>query len=428
MKKPIRTAGSRVSAPRTHGGSRSAAPARRRAPSNAELVHELEVHQVELEMQNEELRHAQLDLQAARDRFVDLYDFAPVGYFTLDARGLVTEANLTGAAMFGVGRKAMLGRGLSRFVAPAYATLWHQNMRQAMQQDSPHRIELELKKSGGESFFGQLDCAVSAPPAQSRSLRVTLTDITQRKMAEMERRIADSAQDAREAERRQVARELHEGLGQRLSALKMELGSLPVQGDAPGVHARVAMMQDMLDESLASVRRIALELRPLMLDDLGLGAAIEWLVQDTMRRPGIAIALDLRDIEPAPEERCAIAMYRLAQDLLDFIAHQATVASLTMTLMPDDGELLLKIRCQGASRTGDRGGAPANARTQHLLDRAHSMGGHIELRDSPTHGLSIVARMPMVRQCAEPQLSASQRATRATAAPRTRPKPGKARP
>lgn len=428
MKKPVSTAGTRVSAPRTHGGSRSATPARQRAPSNAELVHELEVHQVELEMQNEELRHAQLDLQAARDRFVDLYDFAPVGYFTLDTRGLVTEANLTGAAMFGIGRKAMLGRGFSRFVAPAHATLWHQNLRQAMHQDSPYRIELELKKSGGETFYGQLDCAVSAPPAQSRSLRVTLTDITQRKMAETERRIADSAQDAREAERRQVARELHEGLGQRLSALKMELGSLPVQNDAPSVHARVAMMQNMLDESLASVRRIALDLRPLMLDDLGLGAAIEWLVQDTMRRLGIAIALDLHDIEPAPEERCAIAMYRMAQDILDFIAHRAKATRLAMTLMQEDDQLLLKVQCQSAPRTGASGRERADALTQRLLDRAHLLDGRIELRDSPAHGPSIVARMPMVRERAEPQLPASQRATRPTAVPRTKPKPDKTRP
>lgn len=81
------------------------------------LVHELQVHQIELQMQNEELRQAQSELARSRDRFSELYDCAPVGYVTIDAEGVVVEANLTAAAMFGVERAALVGTNFNRVVA-----------------------------------------------------------------------------------------------------------------------------------------------------------------------------------------------------------------------------------------------------------------------------------------------------------------------
>ena len=80
------------------------------------LVHELRVHQIELEMQNENLRHTQTELELARDRYVDLYDFAPVGYMTLSESGVILDANLTVASMLGVERAQLLGRPMTQFI------------------------------------------------------------------------------------------------------------------------------------------------------------------------------------------------------------------------------------------------------------------------------------------------------------------------
>lgn len=145
--------------------------------TNTALLHELKVHQVELEMQNEALRRAQIELAAARDRYMDLCDFAPVGYFTLDKHGVIVEANLTSSAMVDRERKTLLGRPFAGLLAAPSHQAW----------------------------------------------RVALTDISERKLAEASQRTADMITEASETERRHVSRELHEELGQRLSALKMAL-------------------------------------------------------------------------------------------------------------------------------------------------------------------------------------------------------------
>ena len=367
------------------------------AASNAALLHELEVHQIELEMQNEELRHAQADLAKARDRFIDLYDFAPVGYFTLSETGVITGANLTGAMMLGEDRAALLGRRLAGFIAPAHLGAWPRLLRRALQREDSERMELVLRRRDGATFHAQLDClrflAAGEPPA----LRITLTDITQRKQAEIDRRIADTAVDAREAERRHVARELHEGLGQRLSALKMELASLSTES-APMVHKKeIAAMLESLDEAVATVRRIAIELRPLMLDDLGLNAAIEWLTHDTARRLGLDIQLELEDIEPPLDERTAIACYRMVQDMLSHVAHRTQASDVRVTMGQRGNMLRLTVQSMGARRTPATDDATDASMTLALRDRAHVLGGDVDLDGMPGDGISIAVNLPLAR-------------------------------
>ena len=165
--------------------------------SHAALIHELHVHQAELECQNEELRRTQVDLAAARDRFMDLYDFAPVGYFTLDDKGVIAEVNLTGAALLGEERKSLLHRRFVRFIVGPDSDRWHRHLLQVLKHGEPQRIELTLQSVGGTSFHGQIDCLRVAVPGGAAMVRITLTDVSQRKQAEMDRRIATATYEAR---------------------------------------------------------------------------------------------------------------------------------------------------------------------------------------------------------------------------------------
>ncbi|MBI4740351.1 MAG: PAS domain S-box protein [Betaproteobacteria bacterium] len=138
-------------------------------------------------MQNDELRRAQVALEQSRDRFVDLYDFAPVGYLTLSATGLVTEANLTAATLLGVVRKELLGRRFDRFVAGADRERWQRGIVSMSGQDGARRFDLALQAADGSPLQTHIDCRPAAAGSDGGSpgaLRVAITDIGERKRIE----------------------------------------------------------------------------------------------------------------------------------------------------------------------------------------------------------------------------------------------------
>lgn len=366
----------------------------RHVVSHAALIHELHVHQAELESQNEELRRTQVDLAAARDRFMDLYDFAPVGYFTLDDKGIVAEVNLTGAALLGEDRKSLLNRRFVRFIAGSDSDRWHRHLQHVLKSGEPLRIELMLQTVGGVSFHGQIDCLRVLMPGDAVMVRITLTDVSQRKQAEMDRRIATATVDAREAERLRVARELHEDLGQRLSALKMNLASLPSSADQAVRSQRIGGMLDALDKAVATVRRITTDLRPLMLDDLGLNAAIDWLARDSAGRMGIEIELQLDDNDPPLGERRSVALFRMLQESLGHIVRDASVNRIVITLTQDAGELVLSVQSNG---TNGLESTPAQDGAMTLREQAHMLGGRIEFEGVPGGGRRITVHLPLTR-------------------------------
>jgi diguanylate cyclase (GGDEF)-like protein/PAS domain S-box-containing protein len=149
-----------------------------------ELLHELQVHQIELEMQNEELRRAYRALEDSRDRFLDLYEFAPVGYLTLTGQGLISEVNLAGARLLGEERKKVLQRRFARFVTSENIERYDRLFASMMQHDEQQACELALRRGDGSVFHAQLDCLRVAAGDKPPVVRIALTSITERKQAE----------------------------------------------------------------------------------------------------------------------------------------------------------------------------------------------------------------------------------------------------
>lgn len=154
-------------------------------PSRNRLLHELQVHQAELEAQNQELRDAHQLLEESRDRYADLYDLAPVGYLTLDGKGLIKEMNLTGATMLGVERARLTGLPLGIFISREDKQILREHLRRCKEETGPARSELCLTCKDGEILWVELYTVPVPTGARQAPLYFTaLTDITTRKEAE----------------------------------------------------------------------------------------------------------------------------------------------------------------------------------------------------------------------------------------------------
>lgn len=175
----------------------------RPASELAPLVHELQIHQTELELQNEEVRRAQVELAHARDRYSDLYEFAPVGYLTLDHEGVIEQANLTAAAMLGCARGDLVGARFSRFLARASQDAFFLHARRALASAERQEVEVTLRKTpegAGRTVEIQSVLRTESPASRTR-WHAVLIDITRRKQAELELKRLNAKLEQRVAER-----------------------------------------------------------------------------------------------------------------------------------------------------------------------------------------------------------------------------------
>jgi two-component system cell cycle sensor histidine kinase/response regulator CckA len=147
-------------------------------------LHELQVHQIELEMQNEELRRTQGELEASRARYFDLYDLAPVGYCTLSEEGLILEANLSAAALLGVDRGALVTQPISRFVLPEDQDIYYLHRMKLFKTGEPQVCELRLLRRDGTPIWAHLEATAAQDAGGAPVCRVVLSDVTERRQAE----------------------------------------------------------------------------------------------------------------------------------------------------------------------------------------------------------------------------------------------------
>lgn len=211
-----------------------------------QMVQDLRTHQIELEMQNEELRLAQAELDASRARYFDFYDLAPVGYVTVNESGLIQDANLTFSRLLGVDRRALVKQPLSRFILTDDRDINYLHRKQVFSTGEQHTSELRLLRMDGTPFWGHL-AAIAAEDANGDPVcRIVVSDITERKATE---------EALREIQRMESIRELSSGIAHdylNLLGIMMENASL-AQTQLPLHHpARV-----YIEKALAAMERAA---------------------------------------------------------------------------------------------------------------------------------------------------------------------------
>ncbi|MDD5057002.1 MAG: PAS domain S-box protein [Sideroxydans sp.] len=173
------------------------------AQSSETLLHELQVHQIELEMQNEHLRETQTALEESRDRYVGLYEFAPVGYITLSRAGQIAAINLTACTLLGRERGKLLQHRFDFLVSPSDRDRWHIFFVGALKQPVQQGIELALQRGDNAQFFAHLDCLNSKADGHAQEFQIALTDISamrlNQQLLESEERLRVATETARDA-------------------------------------------------------------------------------------------------------------------------------------------------------------------------------------------------------------------------------------
>jgi PAS domain S-box-containing protein len=360
-----------------------------------------------VELRTEELRNATQLLAAVFDR-------APGGIAITDTQGMFVRANPAYQALAGYSEAELAGRGIAGITEP---------------DDYPHaagemgalldgeietcQMELRLQRADGSviwvhNFLSMID----DEPRGARYFVLIATDITERKRVEDERRAAqvelnvlyERLETVREAERTALAREVHDQLGQTLSAAKIDLKLLEddirLHGAAlPGAKIITELQSACatLDRAMQLVREIATELRAPELDGQGLYAAIEWHARDFERRTRIRIHVDIAAGLAQPARLAAEALLRIFQESMTNVLRHAHASNVWVRVEPRAGSLLLRVRDDGAGILRQRARTVRSLGITGMQERAALAGGKLQVGPLKPRGTLVSALIPMRR-------------------------------
>ena len=211
------------------------------------------------------------------------------------------------------------------------------------------------------------------------------------------RELAAYQQEVREQERIRIAREIHDQFGQSLTILKMDLSWLKKQlpDNIPKVDEKMGTMSQVIDEALVNLHAVTAELRPVILDDFGLAAAIEWQVEEFRNRSGIACRMERTGFEPdLPKDRAA-ALFRIFQETLTNILRHAQANQVVVRLEEDDGELMLQVRDNGRGITEAEISDPKSFGLLGMRERLYPWNGRVAFEGRPGQGTRVTVRLPI---------------------------------
>ena len=338
-----------------------------------------------------------------------IVDSAMDAIITVDREQRIVLFNRAAEAMFRCAHGVALGDRLDRFIPHRFRDAHRTHIEQFGSTGETRRrmgenMVLWALRADGSEFPIEASISHSGGP-ENRLFTVILRDITQRKASEDAlrqqqqelRELSARVLEAREEEKTIIARELHDELGQLLTALKMDLDWLRERTPPGETAEKAAQMNAVLDRTVGSVRRIAADLRPLMLDDLGLADAAAWLVEDFTGRSGIRCALDKSEGDALDEiERdVATTVYRALQESLTNVARHSGARNAWVLLKLEDGALRLEVEDDGRGMPPKAQPGSRSLGLKGMRERVHYHGGMLEVSQAPRGGTRVKVRVPL---------------------------------
>jgi len=353
-------------------------------------------------------------IEASQAQLGAIVDSAMDAIITVDEAQNIVLFNRAAEQLFRCRRDQALGAPLERFIPQRWRQAHRSHIEQFGRTGATSRRmgaspTLWALRADGEEF--PIEASISQTGKERGSpgvfYTVILRDITLRKQNEDAlkrqqqelRELSARVLEAREEEKTLIARELHDELGQLLTALKMDLTWLRerlASGDAE-LTARVRQMGEMLDRTVGATRRISADLRPLMLDDLGLADAANWLVDDFAKRSGIRCELKMSG-EGLPEglaQPIATAVYRALQESLTNIARHSGAKNAWVMLAVHDGSIHFEVEDDGRGISLEDAAKPRSLGLKGMRERIDYLGGSFEVARAPRGGTRLRVQVPM---------------------------------
>lgn len=342
-------------------------------------------------------------LQKQKALLDELFEQAPQAVVLLDEDDRVVRMNREFSLLFGYTPEETLGRRLSELIVPEDLPDEAQRYRDLGARRE--RVETEgvrIRKDGSRLYVSIVRVPVLVPHGKFEMYGF-YHDITGRLQAAQERQrtleqlraLAARLQSVREEERTSVAREIHDELGQSLTAIKIDLASLIAElpPDRQPKPERAEALLKLADEAIQSVRRISAQLRPGILDDLGLVAALEWAAEEFETRTGIKCRLDRPQEDIAIDRDRATALFRIFQETLTNVARHADATEVNVRLGRENGNLVLGIRDNGIGVSEERLSAGTSLGILGMRERALLLGGELTIHGEVGKGTQVTVRI-----------------------------------
>ncbi len=354
-----------------------------------------------------ERKRMEESLRMAEAHYRTLFEFAPSGFLVQNAAGRIIDLNPAVCSMLGYAREELIGRPVWELTS-APRRLVQQHIAGILKGADVHCQTRNARKDGTPCDLELWETKIQLSDG-SDGILVVSQDITERKRAEevvqqshaQLRSLAARLQTIREEERARIAREIHDEFGQLLTGFKMDvawldkqLAGLRERSLRASLARKVKKMSELLDEMVQSVRRISTDLRPGVLDDLGLVAAMEWQAREFQARTGIRCRFvsDVQRIVLDADRKTGV--FRIFQETLTNVARHARASRVTVRLSQSNGTLTLVVKDNGAGITEQQITQTKSLGLLGMRERALMMGGEVLFAGRPGQGTTVTVRIP----------------------------------
>jgi len=353
-----------------------------------------------------ERKRAEEAVRKSEEEYRDLMEEAPIGLCNIDIKGKVLFVNKRFEEVSGYTREEVVGKNgfkLGMFGEDTI-NLLAKRIKDRLMGKPPRTLEFQFKCKDGKWIWVEIEARLIKKRGLPIGLQLVSKDVTEQKKFEEElkksheqlRNLSAHLQAVREGERTSIAREIHDDLGQTMTALKMDFSLLNrlIPKEEKVLLRKTESMSKLVDMILRDTKRISTELRPGLLDDLGLIAAIEWQAEEFQNRTQIKCELTLGPEDIVLDRECSTAIFRIFQETLTNIARHANATRVSINLTEKGGKLTLKVGDNGRGITEEQIFDSKSFGLIGIRERVAFLGGKVKIKGVPDKGTTITVSIP----------------------------------